>query len=168
MANSHLSKKTYLGQTVPSSFHKIYFSGTDRKLNHALNISSGYEDESLSCYRYLRDFEANGNITITAFEFLWSRALMLKELRVTGTVVIDNGNPISSVPISSPSGGGGIGIGVVPMDNAGGDAPPDNLGNLDTTSGGFSNRNRYTEIVFTPERIFQLFSMNPMVSEDTT
>ena len=70
----------------------FYVTGTDRKLNHALNISSFYPDESYSCYRYIQEFEANGNITITAYEFLWNRALMLKELNVKGAIVVDGGN----------------------------------------------------------------------------
>ena len=147
-------------------------TGTDRKLNHALNVSSAYPDESYTCYRYLQEFEANGNITLYALEFLWARALMLKELHVTGAIVVDGGNMSVALSTSTHSNstsatgiGGGAGAldNVVPADNPhalGGN--PASLGN--NNENGISFRSRYSEIVFTSDRIFRLFSMNPMVA----
>ena len=154
------------------------YTGTDRKLNHALNISSAYSDKGFACYRYLQEFEANGNITITAFEFLWFRALMLKELKVKGVIVIDGENinaltgnvqGSSNNPTVPGAEGGGV-DNVGPDENElmqlmqnhaaiGGNPVP--IGNHEN---GSSLRCRYSEIVFTSDRVLRIFSMNPMVA----
>ena len=133
-----------------------------------MNINSAYPDESYSCYRYIQEFEANGNITITAFEFLWNRALYLKELNVKGAIVIDGGNmtALSSSAQSNLTGTNGSGNdalnNVGPVENP--HAIAGNQGNNGNNDSGATYRCRYSEIVFTSERVFQLFSLNPMVA----
>ena len=134
-----------------------------------MNISSAYPDESYACYRYLQEFEANGNITISAFEFLWFRALMLKELKVKGSIVVDSG--LNIMPTSSQSNQDNTSNSVAAADAADHVGPADNLhalganqGPLGNVESGGSSRCRYSEIIFTPDRVFRIFSMNPMVA----
>ena len=82
---------------------------------------------------------------------------MLKELRVSGAIVVDSGNNTLSTSFQSvPSGNGAAGAsaalenGGAATAHVGGNPPP------------FSNH--YSEIVFTADRVFRLFSMNPMVA----
>ena len=137
-------------------------------MNHALNISSFYPDESYSCYRYIQEFEANGNITITAFEFLWNRALMLKELNVKGAIVVDGGNMTGISGSSQSNSTSNNGSGNDALNNIGPIENPLAIGGNQGTNGSNENgttyRCRYSEIVFTSERVFRLFSLNPMVA----
>ena len=126
-----------------------------------------YPDEGYACYRYLQVFEVNGNITITALEFLWFRALMLKELHIKGSVVVDGGNmcALSGSSQGNSTNGNGNGGVAGALENVGPAEIPHVLGvNPGNHENGAPYRCRYSEIVFTSDRVYRLFSMNPMVA----
>ena len=134
-----------------------------------MNITPAYPDESFTCYRYLQEFEANGNITLHALEFLWSRALMIHELHVKGTIVVDSENPSALSNTNNPNSTStsGVGGGANALENIGPADIPQGIGANNGSLGNNENgayRSHYSEIIFTSDRVFRLFSMNPMVS----
>ena len=99
---------------------------------------------------------------------MWNRALMLKELNLKGAIVVDGGNMTGlSDPSQSGSTGNG-GSGNNALNNVGPDENPPVMGGIQANNGndenGIKYRCRYSEIVFTSERVFRLFSLNPMVA----